>query len=133
VNPVWVAPQVDHGQHDNLLSNARIENPVWEDTAQEPVVVLIDHAMYASTQAQPLDVGAQASHEVVAQARLLGLVKQEAFIEVVQGIIGNPQVNHARPMEVLMASQSRSVAVPFLTRARRSSSSARWAAGIGIR
>ena len=74
-NPTWVASQVDHGPHDDLLSNARIENPRGENAAQEPVVVPVSHAMHTGGQAQPLDVGAQARHEIVAQARLLGLVK----------------------------------------------------------
>jgi adenylate kinase len=65
-----------------------IEYPVWENTAQEAMVVTVNNTMRTCSNTKTLDVGAQATRKIVSQANLLNLVEQKSFIEVVTGFIG---------------------------------------------
>lgn len=96
-----------------------VEYAIGKDSAQKAMVVPVNDAMNARSDAQPLNIGAQTTRKIVSQAALLNLVKQESVVEVMKGIIGNLNSDHALPIVDLAASQSRSLAAPASTRERR--------------
>jgi len=129
-DPLRVPAQVDDSPNNDFLRSTRVENTVGKDATQAAVVIAINNGMYSCCDPQRLDIGAQATDKVVSESGKLRFVEKKALIQIVKGILGDP--DHPRPSADLTSSQSKMAASPRATRARRSSSRFLTSSGTGI-
>ena len=74
-DPFRITPQINHGPNSNFPVVAGVENAVWEDSAQAPVIIAVNFRMNTGRDPQALDVSAQATQKILTEPRRLGLVK----------------------------------------------------------
>jgi len=98
-DPLWIFSAV-HDRPDRYdLGLHRVIDRIRKDPAQGPSVVPVGQAVNSTRDFQALDVAFEGIAEVRPKTFFLTLVEKETFFQILQGIGGDVDPDHARPSE----------------------------------
>jgi hypothetical protein len=88
-NPCRITPQLNNRPDDRRGRLEGVKNTVWKNPAQKPVIICFNKSVNPRRKAEPLNIGPQAACEIIAQPGCLCLIEEEAFVQIIQRILGD--------------------------------------------
>ena len=89
-------------------------------------------SMDSRGESQTFNIRSQTRCEIVPESEFLDFIKQKSFIQILEGILGNEDFCHPRPIANFTLSHSSSLAFPDATFSRRFRNSAINSGGTGV-